>query len=132
MSGINITCSPANLEALTPQSVNYAYIESYWNSVNVTAMTKCCAPQPATQDGCYTWCRLKDDADISTASARESWEANFQDCLTREGRLASNESFVAPKIITVKNSKSNAASQVGTGVKGVVLVGLGVLSWVLA
>jgi hypothetical protein len=129
MSDINITCNPINLEALTPQTVDYAYVESYWSPANVTAMTICCTPQQATQDGCYTWCRLKDGDDISTTSSRQTWEANFQDCLAREGSLASNGSFVAPKVNTVKHS--NAAPRGRISTKGFIFVAVGVLSWAL-
>lgn len=132
MSGFNISCHPTNLDGVAPPNDNYAYIESHWGSINVTAMIRCCRPQVAKDEGCYTWCRLGQDDDISSPSARDRWESTFQDCLSREGRQLSDESFVAPRVIAVKNA-SAAPGQVGAvGVQGVVIVLLGVLSWVLA
>ncbi|KAK7936036.1 hypothetical protein PG985_001531 [Apiospora marii] len=133
MSGFNISCHTRNLDGVAPPNDNYAYIESHWAPANVTAMTRCCAPQVAKDEGCYTWCRLGPDDDIGSPFAKASWETAFQNCLGREGRQASNESFVAPRVIAVKNASAAPGGRVGdVGVKGVVFVVLGVLSWVLA
>lgn len=139
------TCSPVNLAALAPHDANYAYIESNGNPVRVAAMTACCDPEPAHQDGCYTWCRLPADADIDAPESQVSWERDFQYCLKYQGRLANGDGggvrFVAPWVRTVQNkrkggavSTSGAASvsrrhgEVGA-VKLAVFVSLGLLSW---
>lgn len=134
MSGLNISCMPYNLDGVAPPNDNYAYIDSHWGAANVTAMTKCCAPRKAKEEGCYTLCLLGPDDDISSLDAKNSWKSTFRDCLGREGRQASkNESFVAPELIVIKNA-SAAPGQVGAAVdvKWALFVVLGVVSWVLA
>lgn len=140
------SCSPVNLAALAPSDANYVYIESNGDPVCVAAMTACCDPEPAHQDGCYSWCQLPEDADIDAPESRVSWERDFQHCLKYQGRLASDGGarFVAPWVRAVQNKRTGPASPsaaaasssrphgVVGAVKWAVVVSLGVLSWALA
>ncbi|KAK6854149.1 hypothetical protein PG995_009242 [Apiospora arundinis] len=124
-----------NLEALTPHDANYVYITSYWSPVNATAMKRCCAPRPAKDVGCYTWCELPEDDVPKIAhdsSGRGEWKLAFHDCLDTQGReVSKNPGYVAPLVGTAINKESVAACAAPGGVKGALLTGLLVPYWVL-
>ncbi|KAK8058863.1 hypothetical protein PG994_009311 [Apiospora phragmitis] len=146
-SGWNITVkNPVNLAILALHDADYAYIQSDGNAVHVQAMTACCAPQPAHQDGCYTWCRLPAGDDIDAPESQLSWERGFQYCLNYQGRLASDGGgrFRAPWVRAVHNKREEKAAvsaaaasrrhmgEVGVVKRAATFLVLGVLSWAFA
>ncbi|KAK8034864.1 hypothetical protein PG993_009859 [Apiospora rasikravindrae] len=157
MTGVSTVCSPVDLAAVAPHDADYAYIKSYGNPVHVAAMTACCAPQEARQDGgCYTWCRLPAGTDIDAPESQMSWERDFQYCLNYQGRLLALSDdgeedgdgdggggrYRAPWVHAVKSTEGNALvsaashtrhdGEVGGVVWRAALVVMGVLSWALA